>query len=178
MPQSRIEWREGKFCVCFCLIVNQIVILLSLLSGEAGSQSAVWISLVLLWHSILLSSCILFVLFYGEWWDKFNLFPLHPKIDMEEKVANFDLPTIGCGSQIQFGAMKTIGSHNYHNAAVAALCIIGLNIGINAAAISSIIGKLRTPPHRMQIGKLKLVLSPCNNFICTLLSLSLSPLHV
>ncbi|KAL3533867.1 hypothetical protein ACH5RR_007388 [Cinchona calisaya] len=73
------------------------------------------------------------------------------KIDMEAKVANFDLPIIRCASQIQLGEMKTIGSHNYHNAAVAALSVIGLDIGINAAAISSIIGKLRTPSHRMQI---------------------------
>ena len=84
-------------------------------------------------------------------------FIYHVKIDLEAKVANFELHTIGCASQVHLDAMKTIGTHNYHNASVAMLSIIGLDIGINACAISSVIGELRSPPHRMQIGKLKLV---------------------
>ncbi|GFY93644.1 hypothetical protein Acr_09g0000900 [Actinidia rufa] len=39
----------------------------------------------------------------------------------------------------------------YHNAAVAALAVIGLDIGIDAKAIDSTIDKLKVPPHRMQV---------------------------
>ncbi|XAR69430.1 UDP-N-acetylmuramoyl-L-alanine--D-glutamate ligase [Bertholletia excelsa] len=58
---------------------------------------------------------------------------------------------VGQVSELQLGAMETIGAHNYHNAAVAALSVIGLDIGIDAEKLSSAIGKLKVPPHRMQI---------------------------
>ncbi|KAI3472160.1 hypothetical protein Pfo_029648 [Paulownia fortunei] len=73
------------------------------------------------------------------------------KVDMEDKIAYFRVPTIGLVSQLPLGAMKAIGTHNYYNAAVAALSVIGLDVGIDGAAISSTIDKLRAPPHRMQI---------------------------
>ncbi|KAL2464820.1 UDP-N-acetylmuramoylalanine--D-glutamate ligase [Forsythia ovata] len=73
------------------------------------------------------------------------------KIDIEAKIANFEVPIIKHVSQLPLGAMKTIGTQNYYNAAVAALSVIGLDLGINDAAIYSTIGKLRAPPHRMEI---------------------------
>ncbi|XP_059646343.1 uncharacterized protein LOC132292367 isoform X2 [Cornus florida] len=73
------------------------------------------------------------------------------KIDLEAKTASFEIPNIEGVSQLQLDAMKTIGTHNYYNAAVAALSVIGLDIGIDTEAINSTIGKLRVPPHRMQI---------------------------
>lgn len=72
---------------------------------------------------------------------------------METKVAYFSVPAIGLFSQLPLGAMKAIGTHNYYNAAVAALSVIGLDVGIDVAAISSTIDKLKAPPHRMQIGE-------------------------
>ncbi|XP_022842245.1 uncharacterized protein LOC111365919 isoform X2 [Olea europaea var. sylvestris] len=69
---------------------------------------------------------------------------------MEAKIANFEVPTIEHVSQLPLGAMKTIGTQNYYNAAVAALSV-GLDLGINDAAIYSTIGNLRAPPHRMVV---------------------------
>ncbi|KAL6273043.1 hypothetical protein ACE6H2_023735 [Prunus campanulata] len=73
------------------------------------------------------------------------------KIDMEAKIASFDVPALGVNSQLQLGAMNTIGIHNYHNAAVAALSVVGLNVGLDIEDIGPSIEKLRAPPHRMQI---------------------------
>ena len=75
------------------------------------------------------------------------------KIDMAAKTANFEVPSIGLSSQLQLGAMKGIGTHNYHNAAVAALSVLGLDIGVDVEALNSAIEILKPPPHRMQIGK-------------------------
>ncbi|THF99508.1 hypothetical protein TEA_002960 [Camellia sinensis var. sinensis] len=73
------------------------------------------------------------------------------RINLEAKVASFRIPAVQGFSELQLSALKTIGTHNYHNAAVAALSVIGLDIGIDAEAISSTIGKLKVPPHRMEI---------------------------
>ncbi|XP_031280240.1 uncharacterized protein LOC116138694 [Pistacia vera] len=73
------------------------------------------------------------------------------KIDMEAKTASFEVPEIGIQSQLQLSTMKAMGIHNYHNAAVAALSILGLDIGVDAEALNSTIEILRAPPHRMQI---------------------------
>ncbi|XP_058209882.1 uncharacterized protein LOC131322540 isoform X2 [Rhododendron vialii] len=73
------------------------------------------------------------------------------RINLDAKVASFRIPGVEKVSELQLGAMKTIGMHNYHNAAVAALSVIGLDIAIDVEAISSTIGKLEVPPHRMQI---------------------------
>ncbi|CAL5420882.1 unnamed protein product [Camellia sinensis] len=73
------------------------------------------------------------------------------RINLEAKVASFRIPAVQGFSELQLSALKTIGTHNYHNAAVAALSVIGLDIGIDAEAISSTIGKLKAPPHRMEI---------------------------
>ncbi|KAM1306453.1 hypothetical protein ACFX2H_008837 [Malus domestica] len=73
------------------------------------------------------------------------------KIDMETKIASFEVPALGVNSQLQLGAMKTMGGHNFHNAAVAALSVVGLNVGVDVEAIGPCIEKLRAPPHRMQI---------------------------
>ncbi|KAI9161886.1 hypothetical protein LWI28_021743 [Acer negundo] len=73
------------------------------------------------------------------------------KIDMAAKTANFEVPAIGLSSQLQLGAMKAIGTHNYHNAAVAALSVLGLDIGVDVEALNSAIEILKPPPHRMQI---------------------------
>ncbi|XP_048321608.1 uncharacterized protein LOC107432417 [Ziziphus jujuba] len=73
------------------------------------------------------------------------------KIDSEAKVSSFEVPAVGVVSQLQLGALKAMGTHNYQNAAVAALSIIGLNVGVDIEAIGSTIEKLRPPPHRMQI---------------------------
>lgn len=78
-----------------------------------------------------------------------------PKIDMETKIASFEVPIIGVKSQLQLGAMNVMGMHNYLNAAVAALSILGLNVGVDTEGISSAIENLKAPPHRMQIGELK-----------------------
>lgn len=74
---------------------------------------------------------------------------------MVTKIASFELPALGIISQLQLGAMKTMGTQNYHNAAVAALSVVGLDVGLDVGAIGPCIEKLRPPPHRMQIGKLK-----------------------
>lgn len=84
------------------------------------------------------------------------------KINLEAKVASFKIPGVERVSEVQLGAMKTIGMHNYHNAAAAALSVIGLDTAIDAEAISSTIGKLEVPPHRMQIGELKLDKDRCH----------------
>ncbi|KAL9411889.1 hypothetical protein AB3S75_045484 [Citrus x aurantiifolia] len=73
------------------------------------------------------------------------------KIDMEAKTASFEVPAIGVVSQLQLHNMKVMGRHNYHNAAVAALSVLGLDIGVGVEALNSTIEILRTPPHRMQI---------------------------
>ena len=77
---------------------------------------------------------------------------------MEAKIASMEVPDIGVSEQLQLGGMKAIGKHNYYNAAVAALSVAGLDVGVDVKAIHSTIEKLRTPPHRMQIGKLMLIL--------------------
>ncbi|OMO70146.1 hypothetical protein COLO4_28736 [Corchorus olitorius] len=87
--------------------------------------------------------------------NKFNLawigaFP-GVKIDMESQVASLEVPDIGVSSQLQLGGMKAIGKHNYYNAAVAALSVAGLDVGVDVKAINSTIETLRAPPHRMQI---------------------------
>lgn len=79
----------------------------------------------------------------------------HEKIDMEAKIASFEVPALGIISQLQLGAMKMMGTQNYHNAAVAALSVVGLDVGLDVGAIGPCIEKLRPPPHRMQIGKPK-----------------------
>ncbi|KAH9678773.1 D-glutamic acid-adding enzyme [Citrus sinensis] len=73
------------------------------------------------------------------------------KIDTEAKTASFEVPAVGVVSQLQLHNMKVMGRHNYHNAAVAALSVLGLDIGVDVEALNSTIEILRTPPHRMQI---------------------------
>ncbi|RVW46944.1 UDP-N-acetylmuramoylalanine--D-glutamate ligase [Vitis vinifera] len=73
------------------------------------------------------------------------------KVDKEEKVASLRVPAIGVVSELKLGALNVMGTHNYYNAAVAALSVLGLDMGIDTEAISSTIEKLRVPPHRMQI---------------------------
>ncbi|XP_055809997.1 uncharacterized protein LOC129880131 [Solanum dulcamara] len=72
-------------------------------------------------------------------------------VDVETKIADLKLPTIGCDSQLQLDELKAVGKHNYTNAAVAALAVWGLDIEIKAASFSSAISKLTTLPHRMQV---------------------------
>lgn len=76
------------------------------------------------------------------------------KTDLEAKIASLEVPAIGVVSQLQLGTMKVMGRHNYDNAAVAALSILGLDIGVDVEALNSTIKILKTPPHRMQIGKM------------------------
>ncbi|WRX24150.1 Mur ligase [Theobroma cacao] len=90
-----------------------------------------------------------------KYWNKFNLawigaFP-GVEIDMEAKIASFEVPDIGVASQLQLGGMRAKGKHNYCNAAVAALSVAGLDVGVDVEAINATIEKLRAPPHRMQI---------------------------
>ncbi|KAE8688909.1 hypothetical protein F3Y22_tig00110949pilonHSYRG00047 [Hibiscus syriacus] len=90
-----------------------------------------------------------------KYWNKFNLawigaFP-GVKIDTDAKIATFKVPDIGVASQLQLGGMRAIGNHNYYNAAVAALSVAGLDVGVHVEAINSTIEKLRPPPHRMQV---------------------------
>ncbi|XP_019187311.1 PREDICTED: uncharacterized protein LOC109181835 isoform X2 [Ipomoea nil] len=73
------------------------------------------------------------------------------KVSMEAKVAKLKVPAIGCDSEVDLSALRAIGTHNYINAAVAALSVTGLDIGINAKSIASTISKLRVPCHRMQV---------------------------
>lgn len=79
---------------------------------------------------------------------------------MEQRVADFNVPEIGLYSRIPLDALKAIGTHNHYNAAVAALSVIGLDLGIGIATICSTIDKLKAPPHRMQIGKHHHSISP------------------
>ncbi|XP_058071555.1 uncharacterized protein LOC131220745 isoform X2 [Magnolia sinica] len=92
---------------------------------------------------------------FDDYMDKCNVawigdFP-GVKMDMEVKVANLRIPTIGSITRLQLGALKTIGTHNYHNAAVAAFSVLGLDVGIDTDSINATIEVLRTPPHRMEI---------------------------
>ncbi|XP_077254205.1 uncharacterized protein LOC143893117 isoform X4 [Tasmannia lanceolata] len=73
------------------------------------------------------------------------------EINMESKVANLIIPTSGLITQLPLGGMKAMGTHNYHNAAVAAFSVLGLDIGIDADSIYATIESLNPPPHRMQI---------------------------
>ncbi|XVE61217.1 hypothetical protein DITRI_Ditri06bG0021500 [Diplodiscus trichospermus] len=75
----------------------------------------------------------------------------YEKIDMEAKIASFKVPDIGVTSQLQLGGLRAIGEHNYYNAAVAALSVTGLDVGVHVESINSTIEKLRAPPHRMQV---------------------------
>ena len=74
---------------------------------------------------------------------------------MEAKVASLEVPALGVDSQLNLDPLKVMGTHNYYNAAVAALSVVGLGVGVDVEAIGSTIEKLRAPLHRMQIGKLK-----------------------
>uniref|UniRef100_A0A7N2M4Y5 Mur ligase central domain-containing protein n=1 Tax=Quercus lobata TaxID=97700 RepID=A0A7N2M4Y5_QUELO len=73
------------------------------------------------------------------------------QINIETKIASLEVPTMGVVSQLQLDAMKVMGTHNYYNAAVAALCVLGLDLGLDANGMSSTIENLRAPPHRMEI---------------------------
>lgn len=75
------------------------------------------------------------------------------KMKEEAKVANLSIPTTGLVTQMQFGALKAVGTHNYLNAAVAAFSVLGLDVGIDADSIEATIEALCPPPHRMQISK-------------------------
>lgn len=75
---------------------------------------------------------------------------------METKVASFNVPAIGVKSQLDLSGLKVMGIHNYQNAAVAALSVLGLDIGANVEALQESLEDLETPPHRMKIGKLEL----------------------
>lgn len=81
------------------------------------------------------------------------------KVDMDAKIARLEVHAIGVASQLELGPLKVIGEHNYYNAAVAALSVLGLGFGIDSKEINATIDKLRPPPHRMQFGKLKLILT-------------------
>lgn len=74
---------------------------------------------------------------------------------MEAKIARLEVPSLEIVSQLKLDAMKVMGTHNYHNAAVAALSVAGLGVGFDVESLGSTIGNLRVPFHRMQIGKLK-----------------------
>lgn len=76
-----------------------------------------------------------------------------PGVEMEvgAKVANLSIPTTGLVTNLQFGDLKAMGSHNYRNAAVAAFLVLGLEVGIDADSIGSTIDSLHLLPHRMQI---------------------------
>ncbi|KAG4160982.1 hypothetical protein ERO13_D01G027950v2 [Gossypium hirsutum] len=91
-----------------------------------------------------------------KYWNKFNpawigAFP-GLEIDTEAKIATFKVPDIGIESQLQLGSMRAMGKHNFFNAAVAALSVAGLDVGVHIEDINSTIEKLRPPPHRMQVG--------------------------
>nr|XP_023875769.1 uncharacterized protein LOC111988210 isoform X5 [Quercus suber]XP_023875770.1 uncharacterized protein LOC111988210 isoform X5 [Quercus suber] len=73
------------------------------------------------------------------------------QINVETKIASLEVPTMRVVSQLQLDAMKVMGTHNYYNAAVAALCVLGLDLGLDANSMSSTIENLRAPPHRMEI---------------------------
>lgn len=71
-------------------------------------------------------------------------------VDMDAKIARLEVHAIGVASQLELGPLKVIGEHNYYNAAVAALSVLGLGFGIDSKEINATIDKLRPPPHRMQ----------------------------
>ncbi|KAL5545541.1 hypothetical protein UlMin_005228 [Ulmus minor] len=73
------------------------------------------------------------------------------KIDMDAKIGSLEVPTLGIFSQLQLGALKAMGTHNYYNAAVASLSVLGLSVGVDIQAVGSTVDALRAPPHRMQI---------------------------
>ncbi|CAN6476358.1 unnamed protein product [Victoria cruziana] len=73
------------------------------------------------------------------------------KMVMDKKVAYIELPTTGLIAQLKLDSLNAVGNHNIQNAAVAAYCILGLNMGIEVNSINGAIGKLSTLPHRMQI---------------------------
>ncbi|KAK4766968.1 hypothetical protein SAY86_014719 [Trapa natans] len=73
------------------------------------------------------------------------------KINTEARLAKLCVPSIGVSSLLNLGKLKAFGTHNYLNAAVAALSILGLDLGINIESINSAIGMLMPPPHRMQL---------------------------
>lgn len=73
------------------------------------------------------------------------------KVNVEAKVATLAIPSSRSITQLQLGALKAMGTHNYSNAAVAAFSVLGLNIGIDGNSINSTVGELHLLPHRMQI---------------------------
>jgi len=75
------------------------------------------------------------------------------KVNVEAKVATLAIPSSRSITQLQLGALKAMGTHNYSNAAVAAFSVLGLNIGIDGNSINSTVGALHLLPHRMQVGE-------------------------
>ncbi|XP_073000782.1 uncharacterized protein [Typha latifolia] len=73
------------------------------------------------------------------------------KIDVKAKVATFSNPATGLVSHLQLGALKTMGTHNYSNAAVAAFSVLGLDVGIDIDSVNSTVDILSLLPHRMQV---------------------------
>ncbi|PKI72193.1 hypothetical protein CRG98_007391 [Punica granatum] len=73
------------------------------------------------------------------------------KINTEAKIASLNVPDIGVNSLLDLGKLKAIGTHNYQNAAVAALSVLGLDIRIDPESINLAIETLMPPPHRMQL---------------------------
>ncbi|GMN54819.1 hypothetical protein TIFTF001_023938 [Ficus carica] len=70
---------------------------------------------------------------------------------MEKKIATLNVPALGIVSQLKLETLTVMGTHNYNNAAVAALSVAGLGIGFDVEALGLTIGKLQPPLHRMQI---------------------------
>ncbi|XP_068637685.1 uncharacterized protein [Aristolochia californica] len=73
------------------------------------------------------------------------------KVDTEKKVATIKIPTTGVVAQLQLGKLKTMGTHNYQNAAVAGFSVLGLDTGIDPDSINATLESLSPPSHRLQI---------------------------
>ncbi|KAM7271321.1 hypothetical protein ACFE04_030535 [Oxalis oulophora] len=73
------------------------------------------------------------------------------KVDVEAKTASLEVPGTGVTSRLRLDALTAKGTHNYTNAAVAAFSVLGLDVRADIEGVQAAIGKLKAPPHRMQI---------------------------
>lgn len=76
------------------------------------------------------------------------------KLDRDARRAIVVVPTTGIEARLYLSGLQAIGAHNAHNAGTAALLALSLDVGLQSDDIQAAIPLLKTPAHRMEIGKL------------------------
>ena len=74
-------------------------------------------------------------------------------MDKDAQRAIIVVPTTGVEARLFLSGLQAVGTHNAHNAGTAALLALALDVGLQADDIQAALPILKTPPHRMEIGK-------------------------